>query len=177
MGFVQELIRLLGELPQDGLVVDIRGNSGGYLAASELSLQALACRPVEPEPAQLAATALNLRICRAYSPFDAWKDSVQQALESGAPHSAGIPLTCPKLIERVPQSYFGPTVLLTDARCYWAADIFAAGFQDNDIGLVLGTDNNIGAGAGTSGRCRPPCRSNCSTRRTSRLTACPAAPI
>jgi hypothetical protein len=48
----------------------------------------------------------------------------------------------------VPQSYFGPVVLLTDARCYSAADIFAAGFQDNRIGLILGVDANTGAGGG-----------------------------
>jgi hypothetical protein len=119
-GFVNEFMRLLGELPQDGLVVDIRGNPGGYVLASELSLQALTGRPVEPEPAQLAATALNLRICRAYRPFDDWKRSTEQALESGAPHSAAVPLT-PELIELVPQSYFGPVVLITDARCYSAA--------------------------------------------------------
>ena len=39
-------------------------------------------------------------------------------------------------------------VLITDARCYSAADIFAAGFQNNGIGPVLGTDNNTGAGGG-----------------------------
>lgn len=39
-------------------------------------------------------------------------------------------------------------VLVTDARCYSAADIFAAGFQDNGIGLVLGVDGNTGAGGG-----------------------------
>jgi C-terminal processing protease CtpA/Prc len=48
----------------------------------------------------------------------------------------------------VPQSYFGPVVLVTDARCYSAADIFAAGFQDNRIGLVLGVDGTTGAGGG-----------------------------
>jgi hypothetical protein len=38
VGFVREFIRLLGELPQDGLVVDIRGNLGGAILASELCL-------------------------------------------------------------------------------------------------------------------------------------------
>jgi hypothetical protein len=44
--------------------------------------------------------------------------------------------------------YFGPVILVTDARCYSAADIFAAGFQDNGIGPVLGVDGNTGAGGG-----------------------------
>jgi Peptidase family S41 len=146
--FVREFIRLLGELPQDGLVVDIRGNPGGAIVAAELCLQALTARPVEPEPAQFAATMLNLRICRANDSMADWLPSMEQALESGAPYSAAIPFTPAKLLAEVPQSYFGPVVLVTDARCYSAADIFAAGFQDNGIGPVLGIHRNTGAGGG-----------------------------
>jgi len=46
----------------------------------------------------------------------------------------------------VGQKYFGPVVLITDARCYSATDIFAAGFQDHAIGPVLGVDDTTGAG-------------------------------
>ena len=37
-------------------------------------------------------------------------------------------------------------MLITDARCYSATDIFAAGFQDHGIGSILGVDANTGAG-------------------------------
>jgi hypothetical protein len=37
-------------------------------------------------------------------------------------------------------------VLVTNALCYSATDIFTAGFQDHKIGLVLGVDKNTGAG-------------------------------
>jgi hypothetical protein len=148
VGFVREFIRLLGELPQDGLVLDIRGNLGGAILASELCLQALTARPVEPEPAQFAATTLNLRICRANESMAAWLPSMEQALETAAAYSAAVPFTPQELLAEVPQSYFGPAILVTDARCYSAADIFAAGFQDNGIGLVLGVDGSTGAGGG-----------------------------
>jgi Peptidase family S41 len=148
VGFVREFIRLLGELPQDGLVVDIRGNPGGAIWASELCLQALTAHPLEPEPAQFAATTLNLRICRANQDMAAWLPSMDQALETGATYSAGVPFTPQAWLAEVPQSYFGPVILVTDARCYSAADIFAAGFQDNRIGLVLGVDGTTGAGGG-----------------------------
>ena len=148
VGFVREFIRLLGELPQDGLVLDIRGNLGGAAAASELSLQALTARPIEPEPAQFAATMLNLRVCRANDDLADWLPSMERALESGAPQSAAIPFAYTAVLDAVPQSYFGPIVLVTDARCYSAADVFAAGFQDNRIGLVLGIHGNTGAGGG-----------------------------
>ena len=148
VGFVREFIRLLGELPQDGLVVDIRGNPGGAVWAAELSLQALTPHPLEPEPGQFAATMLNLRICRANDDMAAWRPSMEQALETGATYSAGVPFTPQDWLAQVPQSYFGPVVLITDARCYSAADIFAAGFQDNRIGPVLGVDGTTGAGGG-----------------------------
>jgi hypothetical protein len=147
-GFVREFIRLLGALPQDGLVLDIRGNLGGAVVAAELCLQALTARPLEAEPAQFAATMLNLRICRANQHLAGWRPSMEQALDSGAPHSAGIPFTPAPLLAEVPQAYVGPIILVTDARCYSAADIFAAGFQDNRIGPVLGIDGNTGAGGG-----------------------------
>ena len=44
------------------------------------------------------------------------------------------------------QRYYGPVVLITDARCYSATDIFCAGFADHRIGPVLGVDANTGAG-------------------------------
>ncbi|WP_250002860.1 S41 family peptidase [Actinoplanes sp. M2I2] len=148
VGFVREFARLLAVLPPDGLVLDVRGNGGGAVVASELCLQALTARPVEPEPAQFAVTSLNLRLCRSNDNLRPWLRSMEQSLESGAPYSAGIPFTEREWLEAVPQAYFGPVVLLTDARCYSATDIFAAGFQDNGIGPVLGTDGNTGAGGG-----------------------------
>jgi len=148
VGFVREFARLLAALPPDGLVLDVRGNGGGAVVAAELCLQALTARTIEPEPAQFSATALNLRLCRTNDQLRPWLRSMEQSLESGAPYSAGVPFTEPEWFEAVPQSYFGPVVLLTDARCYSATDIFAAGFQDNGIGPVLGTDGTTGAGGG-----------------------------
>jgi len=148
VGFVNEFIRLLGALPQDGLVLDIRGNPGGAIVGAELSLQALTGRTVQPEPAQLAATTLTLKMCRAIEDLEPWKESLEEALESGAPYSAAIPFTRTEWLDLVPQTYFGPVMLVTDARCYSAADIFSAGFQDNQIGQILGIDGNTGAGGG-----------------------------
>jgi hypothetical protein len=147
-GFVNEFMRLLAELPPDGLVLDIRGNGGGSIQAAELSLQALTGRVVQPEPAQFAATMLNLRICREIERLSPWLPSLEQAMECGSPHSAAIPFTPDEWLDLVPQTYCGPIVLVTDARCYSAADIFSAGFQDNRIGQVLGIDGNTGAGGG-----------------------------
>ncbi|MBO3752775.1 hypothetical protein J5X84_42570 [Streptosporangiaceae bacterium NEAU-GS5] len=145
-GMVRQFIGLIDQLPPNGLILDIRGNPGGHGVAAELMLQALTARPFQPEPFQFLSTSLNLRICRGDQQLAAWRPSLEQAVETGAAYSAGFPLTAPRLLPLVPQVYFGPVVLLTDARCYSAADLFAAGFQDNGIGTVIGQDPTTGAG-------------------------------
>ena len=151
--FVDELVRLLAELPQDGLILDVRGNSGGTIQASEQALQALTPRRIAPEPVQFINTPLNLLICRRHRTnptgtmdLGAWFASIEQSFATGATFSQAFPLTPPDEANAMGQVYHGPVVLITDARCYSAGDMFAAGFQDHAIGPVLGVDDNTGAG-------------------------------
>ncbi|MEV0375484.1 S41 family peptidase [Streptomyces sp. NPDC050636] len=144
--FVEEFVRLIGQLPQHGLIVDVRDNGGGAVAASELTLQTLTPRRVVPEPFQFINTPLNLRICRQRANLAPWLSSMEQAVEIGATFSGAFPLTPETSTNAIGQQYFGPVVLITNARCYSATDVFAAGFQDHRIGTVLGTDDNTGAG-------------------------------
>ncbi|MFF3500208.1 S41 family peptidase [Streptomyces sp. NPDC003247] len=152
VAFVREFVRLIGQLPQNGLIVDVRDNGGGHIHAAEFALQVLTPRRIAPEPVQFINTPLNLRICRqhqdASSGIDlgAWVPSMEQAVEIGATFSSAFPITPEDGANAIGQQYFGPVVLITNARCYSATDIFAAGFQDHRIGPVLGTDENTGAG-------------------------------
>jgi hypothetical protein len=152
-GFVHEFVRLIGLLPQNGLIVDVRGNGGGHIHASEFTLQTLTPRRIVPEPVQFISTPLNLRICRKHAEnptgqidLGAWHRSLDQATETGATFSAAFPITPEDGANAIGQCYHGPAVLITDAKCYSATDIFAAGFQDHGIGPVLGIDENTGAG-------------------------------
>jgi hypothetical protein len=150
--FVAEFVRLAGLLPQNGLIVDVRGNGGGHIWASEFTLQTLTPHRIAPEPTQFIATPLNLRICQAHAAPDdpvrlqPWVRSMDQATETGATFSAAFAITPEDGANAIGQQYHGPVVLITDARCYSATDIFAAGFQDHRIGPVLGVDANTGAG-------------------------------
>ncbi|MFJ4616637.1 S41 family peptidase [Streptomyces sp. NPDC088812] len=152
IAFVREFVRLIGQLPQNGLIVDVRDNGGGHIHAAEFALQVLTPRRIATEPVQFINTPLNLRICRqhqdASSGIDlgAWVPSMEQAVEIGAAFSSAFPITPEDGANAIGQQYFGPVVLITNARCYSATDIFAAGFQDHRIGPVLGTDENTGAG-------------------------------
>jgi C-terminal processing protease CtpA/Prc len=152
--FVAEFARLAGQLPDDGLVVDVRNNGGGLIYAAEQLLQTLTPRAIEPSPAQFVTTPLMLDLVRRHSPssldptFDLspWEESMDLAVSTGSAYSSAHPITPAAQANAVGQRYHGPVVLVTDARCYSATDMFAAGLQDHGIGPVLGVHANTGAG-------------------------------
>jgi hypothetical protein len=135
--------------PQDGLILDVRGNPGGNIRAAESLLQLFTPNTIEPESFEFLNTALNFQICKS-APDDwdleRWVPSIGDSVLTGATYSAGFPLTRHALCNGTGQVYYGPVVLITDALSYSATDIFAAGFQDNEVGAVLGTSGNTGAG-------------------------------
>jgi hypothetical protein len=144
-GFLGEVIRILGLLPQTGLIIDVRGNGGGVIVNGEWLLQMLTPRPIQTERLQFVNSPLTLRLASRdeYAP---WRPSMEQALETGADYSQGLPLVDDSAANTIGQVYQGPVVLVTDARCYSTTDIFSAGFADHAIGPILGTDRNTGAG-------------------------------
>ncbi|HLP57199.1 MAG TPA: S41 family peptidase, partial [Candidatus Deferrimicrobium sp.] len=152
--FVCEFIRLVGQLPQNGLIIDVRGNGGGLIYAGEQLLQVITPHHIEPESFQFINTPLTYQLCQAHSPsqtlggFDLtpWTRSTGMAVETGSTYSQGYPVTDPNVCNAVGQKYYGPVVLITNALCYSTTDIFAAGFQDLDIGKIIATSGNTGAG-------------------------------
>jgi hypothetical protein len=150
--FVAEFVRLVELLPQDGLILDVRANGGGHIFASEFTLQTLTPHRITPEPVQFISSPLNLTIVRQHKDnpsgidLGPWCPSMEQALETGAAFSSAFPITPVEGANRIGQRYHGPVVLVIDARCYSATDIFTAGFKDHRIGVVLGVDDNTGAG-------------------------------
>jgi hypothetical protein len=143
--FLDEVVRLLGALPQNGLILDVRGNGGGYVIAAEFLLQFLTPRAIEPEPMQFINTAGTAQVATAED-YTAWRPSIEESIETGAQYSRALPLYPVELVNSAGQLYHGPVVLVTDALCYSATDIFSAGFADHVIGPVLGVDANTGAG-------------------------------
>jgi hypothetical protein len=135
--------------PQDGLILDVRGNPGGNIRAAESLLQLFTPNLIEPELFEFINTPLNFQICKSAPDnwdLKRWLPSIGDSVLTGATYSAGFPLTRFELCNGTGQMYYGPVVLITDALSYSATDIFAAGFQDNEVGVVLGTGGNTGAG-------------------------------
>jgi hypothetical protein len=150
-GFVQEFIRLLEQMPETGLIIDVRGNGGGNIWASERLLQTISPIEIEPERMQFVVTPGTVDLCRnnpatSQIPLHLWRPSLEEAVETGSVYSHAFPLTSRDSCNTIGQRYYGPVALLVDGNCYSATDIFAAGFQDHNIGKVIGVSNNTGAG-------------------------------
>ena len=136
----------MARLAPEALIVDIRGNPGGHIPAAETTLQLLSAGDLVPTSFSLATTPLALELCRANPGFEGWVESIQAAVETGETYSQAFPLSDPAEIAGELPRYAGPKVLITDALCYSAADLFAAGLQDNGLGPILGTADLTGAG-------------------------------
>jgi hypothetical protein len=149
--FVNEVRRVITapDFPQEGLIIDLRGNPGGTIRAGEQLLQLFTPRRIKPEPFEFINTPLNLELCqRAPKNYGLrrWISSISEAVQTGAVYSMGFPLHSEDSCNAMGQAYYGPVILITDALSYSTTDIFAAGFQDNKVGYILGTSDNTGAG-------------------------------
>jgi Peptidase family S41 len=144
--FLEEVIRLLDQMPQNGLVIDVRGNGGGIIWSGERLLQLFTPRSIEPERLEFINSPLTLELCRQTSWLSEWTESINQSVTTGAVYSNGFPITPVADCNAIGQKYQAPVVLITDALCYSTTDIFAAGFQDHQIGPILGVSGNTGAG-------------------------------
>lgn len=135
--------------PQTGLIIDVRGNPGGKIRAGERLLQLFTPRRVKPELFEFINSSLNLELCRRAPKewnLDRWANSISEAVITGATYSLGFPLNSEESCNDIGQVYYGPVILITDALSYSTTDMFAAGFQDNKVGDLLGTSDNTGAG-------------------------------
>lgn len=149
--FVEAFRSLLQTMPKSGLIIDIRDNPGGVVEAGERLLQFFSSKTIEPARLQFRNSAAVLNLCKKAKTFlqlRPYAESVNRAVESGAVFSIALPLTSPAISNSVGKVYHGNVVLITSSRSYSTADFFAAGFQDHELGTIIGTDDNTGAGGG-----------------------------
>lgn len=151
--FLAEVVRLLQQLPHDGLVLDLRSNPGGLIWAAERMLQLFTDRdgrpPIMPTRFSLVASPLTREM--AASPFnrlelEAWSSSLEDSISTGEQYSQPLPLTDPAWCNDLPRAYPGPAVAVVDANTYSSGDLFAAGWVDNQIGQLVVVGQGTGAG-------------------------------
>jgi hypothetical protein len=148
-GFVAEVARLVGQLPQGGLILDLRANPGGLIWAAERLLQLFTDNRVAPTRFSLLASPMTRAM--AASPFnrlelEPWARSLEDAVATGELYSQPLPLTDPEWCNDVGRRYEGPVVAVVDANTYSSGDLFAAGFVDNRVGPLVCVGEATGAG-------------------------------
>ena len=147
--FIPELRRLIPLLPDNGLIIDVRGNPGGYILAAETALQLFTPKPIQPTRFSLLSTAFT----RALAALPAmkeelgpWRESLEAAVRNGELYSQPLPITSIAECNAIGQQYGGPVVLVADSTTYSSGDLFSAGFVDNGIGPFVCVGEATGAG-------------------------------
>jgi C-terminal processing protease CtpA/Prc len=147
--FIAELMRLIPLLPDRGLILDLRGNPGGYIWAAERALQLFTPKPIQPTRFSVLATPFTRDMADLPSLRDdllPWKASLDAAVRNGEVYSQPIPITPVEDCNSIGQQYGGPVVLVSDSTTYSAGDLFSAGFVDNEIGPFVCVGEATGAG-------------------------------
>ena len=102
-GFLAEVVRLLGELPQDGLIIDLRGNPGGLIWAAERLLQLFTPSQISPTRFSIIASDLTRAMTdapqnrRSLSP---WRRTLLDAIGTGEVYSQSVPITAVRTMQR-----------------------------------------------------------------------------
>ncbi|MBS1827061.1 MAG: hypothetical protein JST93_17215 [Acidobacteria bacterium] len=152
---VKRILSFFNTAAGDGLILDVRSNPGGNIQAAEGLLQMLTPRTIQTAKFHFINSRATRNIAlqldrrgniRAEQQFGEWKEGLISALAEGSPLTPGRPLTPVEEANSIGQVYQGPVILLIDALSYSATDIFAAGFDDNEVGPILGVDRNTGGG-------------------------------
>lgn len=148
--FLNEFIHIMEQLPQNGLIIDLRGNGGGVIPTGEGLIQLFSPRPVDTCRYQFLNTPATLQLTTIADDqyaLSGWTDSIKLGLELNANYSQALPfLPFSDDYNNIGQRYYGPVVLLIDALCYSTTDMTIAAFADNNLGTIIGVDDNTGAG-------------------------------
>ena len=147
--FIEEIIRLIQLLPDRGLIIDIRGNPGGYIWAAELALQLFTPNRIEPTRFSALATPFTRQIASigdVAEDLAPWKRSLDAAVRTGELYAQTIPITDPDACNALGQMYGGPLILVADSTTYSSGDLFSAGFVDNQMGPFICVGSATGAG-------------------------------
>jgi len=158
---IAELSRVLGLIPENGLIVDVRNNMGGNADYVKVLVELLTDKPFPDEiPAIVRATRLLSDIFS--SPSDLFteedertissiRNSVRTAMKVGEDFTGPMEnIFSDAVSERASRVYMGPFITLVDGLTYSAGDIFTLLQVDNNLSTVVGTSANVGAGGAST---------------------------
>ena len=130
-----------------GIVVDIRGNPGGLITLAEKLVQLFSPSAIEPTTVRMLANSMNREIfIKANGEENRWSESVKTAMAEGKAFAGPLAITPVSEANDMGQVWFRPVVVLTDANCYSACDLFAAEMKDSGAGVLIGLNASTGGG-------------------------------
>lgn len=133
----------------DAMVIDVRGNGGGYVFLSEMLPQLFIAQETKAHDYRLLNSPLNQYIYTqtAYGQTDPnFAAALAEVAGSNAKYSRNAPITPSFYANSFKQVYTKPVAVLSDAKSYSATDLFVCGMQDNDAAVIYGEDPQTGAG-------------------------------
>lgn len=154
----KELTRILRLMPRNGLIIDVRFNTGGSPEYVKILAELLVDDTVLPNPTTIRATELvrdgfvNVDTSEATKEeldiLSAFSSALNTSVDVGEAFTGpSADLYAVEFTERfVPRAYFGPVVTLMDGLCYSAGDLFVSLQKDYGYSPVVGVSDNVGAG-------------------------------
>lgn len=132
----------------EGLILDLRDNSGGAIKLSEGLVQLFS--PVEVLPAKFRHRLTGglksyLKLALTEDKFLA--DVLEAESKNPRPdYSSGLPISDSKKINNTGRVYFKPVAVLANSVCYSAGDLLAGALQDHGAATIWLQDGRSGGG-------------------------------
>ncbi len=130
----------------DGLMIELRGNTGGQLPLAERLVQFFSPRALEPEKFYLKNSPANLFYMNTVASDSPFTAAINRAVSVGTPYTAMLPITPRERLNDQGQIYFKPIAVFTSSACYSACETFSSLIQDNKLGTIFGEDATTGGG-------------------------------
>lgn len=153
--FELEFIRVLNLMPRNGLVLDIRGNDGGFLYLSQAFVQMFTRERVATVKLKFRTTPLMLKLLdepvtnrtgELKGNLDLYRRSASIANQVGDQFFGGFEEDDNVFNRYTGKQYDGPVIVLIDGETYSGGDLFAAVCQDNGAARIVGVDDRTGGG-------------------------------
>ncbi len=130
------------------LIIDMRSNGGGSIALAEGLTQLFTPKTIETMPVRLLPNEINLAMFlnSNQGQENGWSQDVRSGISVAARYTKLRTIISAEQANRYGQIWFKPVVILTDANCYSACDLFAAAMQDHGGATIIGTHETTGAG-------------------------------
>lgn len=130
------------------LVIDMRSNGGGLILLAEGLTQLFTPNNVKTMPVRYLPNELNLAtfLNSNQGRDNGWSQDTRDGIAARSRYTKPRVITSSDAANRYGQVWFKPVVILTDANCYSACDLFAASMQDHAAATIIGTHSTTGAG-------------------------------